>query len=107
MRPGLVEPDQEWRAQAACRGLSSSVDDPWHPEAGEMADSFKTARRICRGCPVRRDCLAWVMGLERGLSSFSRYGMWGGFSARQRARLDPTVTAARDQPEEERCEIAS
>jgi WhiB family redox-sensing transcriptional regulator len=39
----------------------------------------ETAKAICAGCQVRADCL------EAGLEE--KYGVWGGTSARERARL--------------------
>ena len=44
-----------WMLRAACRGMDP---DLFFPERGEITDACKT---ICRGCPVRLDCLDYAM----------------------------------------------
>jgi WhiB family redox-sensing transcriptional regulator len=39
------------------------------------------ARGICAACPVKRDCLDWA------LTKGEAFGVWGGTSGRQRARM--------------------
>ena len=64
-----------WKVQAAC--TPDDADLFW-PERGEDAD---TAKRICSGCPVRRECLTYA------LRSNERDGIWGGMSGKERRRL--------------------
>lgn len=61
--------------KAACRGCAP---DLWYPERGE---SHRHAIDICNTCPVRDDCL------EFALTNNERYGIWGGYSERQRRRM--------------------
>jgi WhiB family redox-sensing transcriptional regulator len=65
----------DWRTQAACRG--EGINTFYSPAAGSIAD----AKKVCRGCPVRQQCLDDA--LRRG----DRYGVWGGLTPRERARL--------------------
>lgn len=43
--------------------------------------TINAAKRICNECPVRIDCLEWA------LKNDERYGVWGGTTPRERARL--------------------
>jgi WhiB family redox-sensing transcriptional regulator len=73
----LLEPDPglEWKQL----GLCPQVDpDMWFPERGS---SVKEAKRICRDCPVRAQCL------EYALDNDERFGVWGGLSERERRKL--------------------
>lgn len=49
--------DEEWRAQAACRGMATEIFYP-----GDDG-TYKQARAVCRRCPVRRECLDFVLSL--------------------------------------------
>jgi WhiB family redox-sensing transcriptional regulator len=62
----------EWRADALC---SSFDPDLWFSPG---ALEHKEAKRICRSCPVRRDCLAYA--LETPVD----HGVWGGLTERER-----------------------
>lgn len=66
--------------------------DMWFPEKGGPTT---TAQRICRGCEVREECLAWA--LQHG----ERYGVWGGLTERERRRLrrSPGVVVRRSPAE--------
>lgn len=66
---------QDWREYAAC---AQADPEAWFPEKG---GSVREAKRVCRGCFVREDCLAYA--LERD----ERFGVWGGLSERERRRL--------------------
>jgi len=44
--------------------------------------STRDAKRICKGCPVREQCLAWALGENM------RFGIWGGLSERERRKLE-------------------
>ena len=71
---GLAGRDAGWEEYAACRG-----EDPklFFPQLGENGTE---AKRICRRCPVRVDCLE--AALERGVKH--QYGVWGGMSEQER-----------------------
>ena len=66
-----------WRDLAACQGR-----DLWFPAP---YDSFttKVAVRICKRCPVKAECL------EEALTWPAKedYGVWGGKTQAQRARM--------------------
>lgn len=72
----------DWEAHAACRRHDPEL---WHPEQG--GDGGAEARRICRECPVRQQCLAAALAEERHLAAGARHGIRGGHSARARLRI--------------------
>jgi len=64
-----------WMAEAACRGCDPAL---FYSERGswtEVAD----AKRICRECPVKAECLEY--GLREPV------GIWGGKTVKERRRL--------------------
>jgi WhiB family transcriptional regulator, redox-sensing transcriptional regulator len=67
--------DRPWAAYASCRDAD--------PELFFAATEGGAAQaiRICRGCPVQGECLAWA------LDTRVRYGIWGGLTERQRRRV--------------------
>jgi WhiB family redox-sensing transcriptional regulator len=64
-----------WRQAAACRGREANVFYPETPEG------VVVAKQVCAGCKVRQMCL------ETALRNGERYGVWGGLTERERARL--------------------
>ena len=71
----LIDDDRPWAVHAACR----SADPDWFfPGSDGEAD---TAIRVCRGCPVRSECLDW------SLETRIRYGVWGGHTEQERRRM--------------------
>ena len=67
--------ERPWAAFGSCRGADP---DPFFPGAeGEPDEGLK----ICRGCPVRQECLDWA------LETRIYYGIWGGMTERERRRL--------------------
>ena len=73
--------DVTWREDAACR------NHPWPDDFfsdGQKATHRITRRAVavCEECPVRTQCLqeALAAGPEQ-------WGIWGGFSARERKKL--------------------
>ena len=73
-----VQPDAAlaWQKDGTCRQVD--VGDVFFPEAG---GSTRSAKLICRNCPVISDCLSYA------LANDERHGVWGGFSARERYRI--------------------
>jgi WhiB family redox-sensing transcriptional regulator len=68
-----------WQRRAACR--RPGVDpDGFYPDKG---GTTRPAKRICAGCPVKAECLAYA------LANDERFGIWGGLSERERRRLRP------------------
>lgn len=67
--------EENWRDDAACRGLDPAK---WYPHTGERND---VAKAICAGCPVRAECL------EFAIAAREDFGIWGGMSERERRKL--------------------
>jgi WhiB family transcriptional regulator, redox-sensing transcriptional regulator len=85
-----------WQSLAFCAGLNP---DMFFPERGE---AVKEAKAVCRGCPVRSDCL------EFALASSEKFGIWGGMSERERrmerrARRRRTTTMPELDAKYKRC----
>lgn len=66
---------QEWQEQALC---AQTDPEAFFPEKG---GSTREAKRICRACVVRDQCL------EYALEHDERFGIWGGLSERERRRV--------------------
>ena len=64
-----------WQDQAVC---AQTDPEAFFPEKG---GSTREAKRVCRSCPVRAECL------EYALANDERFGIWGGLSERERRRL--------------------
>lgn len=77
--------------RAACRDADP---DLFFPEFGESAGP---AKRICAGCPVQAECLAFAV------ASGERFGVFGGLSERERHGMGTTPSRPRkqDQPRKE------
>lgn len=73
-----------WLVDAECR----EIPDPerFFPSKGEQGER---AKRLCRWCPVRAQCLDWTLAHERGLSTSYRFGVLAGLSPGQRTRIEP------------------
>ncbi|HTP16672.1 MAG TPA: WhiB family transcriptional regulator [Streptosporangiaceae bacterium] len=67
-----------WGRQAACAGMPVSI---FFPDTGH---DTRPAKRICRGCPVRGECLEEAMRLD---VPGARHGVAGGLSAGERSVL--------------------
>jgi WhiB family redox-sensing transcriptional regulator len=75
---------RDWRDLALCAEVSG---DEFYPEKGQ---STTPAKRVCRQCEVREDCLSWA------LEHNERHGVWGGMSYPERLRA-ATKRSAADQ----------
>jgi hypothetical protein len=90
--PVAVVPPAGWEVSALC---AQSDPELWFPEKG---GSSREAKRACRRCPVRIDCLAGAMLREGDDGRTARLGIEGGFTGRQRVALflaDPDAWATR------------
>ncbi len=67
--------DMAWQDLANCRGADP---DLFFPERGA---STRTAKGICRDCPVRAECL------EFAIVSSEKFGIWGMMSERERRKI--------------------
>jgi len=82
----------DWQLHGSCRGESTSLF--FHPD-GERgparARRQAAAKAVCAQCPVIDACL------KHALSVREPYGVWGGMSEEERARLiaaEPAAVAA-------------
>ena len=50
-------------------------------------DTQHYAASLCRECPVRQECLRAALEYEQGHSASFRFGIWGGKTPEQRARI--------------------
>jgi len=64
-----------WTDQALC---AQTDPEAFFPEKG---GSSREAKRVCRACPVRAECLEYALAFDE------RFGIWGGLSERERRRL--------------------
>lgn len=71
---GVRQTEPDW-AQAIC---AQTDPEAFYPEKG---GSTRAAKQVCRGCPIRRECL------EDALARDERFGVWGGLSERERRQL--------------------
>jgi WhiB family redox-sensing transcriptional regulator len=71
-----------WQDYALCAEIDG---DLFFPEKG---GSTREAKRVCRSCEVRAECLDYA--LEHGDEAWARHGIWGGMSERDRRRLKGT-----------------
>jgi WhiB family redox-sensing transcriptional regulator len=65
----------DWRDEAACLGRNP---DSFYPERSHTEAA--RAKAICKGCPVREDCLT------EAIINNERFGIWGGMDTQQRTR---------------------
>ena len=66
--------DEAWGERASCR--ASNPDALFVQGAAQ-----REARKVCRGCPVRTECLA------EALDHRIEFGVWGGLTERERRAL--------------------
>ena len=64
-----------WQDDALCAQTDPEL---FFPEKG---GSVRAAKRVCRACTVSAECLEYALGHDE------RFGIWGGFSERERRRL--------------------
>lgn len=71
----------DWLDRAACRGRPT---DWWYPGQGDRFTQ-RVAVMVCRGCPVRAECLAEALAAEA--SATYQFGIRGGLTAEARVAL--------------------
>ncbi len=67
--------DEDWRERASCRGIDT---EEFYPGKGE---SGATAKKICKRCQVRSQCLEYAMAMA------DDNGIWGGIGEGERRRM--------------------
>jgi WhiB family transcriptional regulator, redox-sensing transcriptional regulator len=75
--------DTGWQQQGLCRDTDTTVFfPPAHFEhKPEREGREAKAKAICRGCPVRIECLDWA------LTTREPFGVWGGRSESERKQM--------------------
>lgn len=73
-----------WRDRAACTGADTEAVFYPTPHNGRPAD-YRIAASYCGHCPVRDDCLADALLMERTVGL--RHGYRGGATPEQRAQM--------------------
>lgn len=68
-----------WQELARC---AETDPESYFPEKG---GSTRQAKKTCRSCEVRIDCLAYALAHDE------RFGIWGGLSERERRKLRQAV----------------
>lgn len=67
----------DWRDDAVC---AQADPEAFFPEKASSSSSAP-AKQLCGTCPVRADCLAYALVRNE------RFGIWGGFTERERRTL--------------------
>jgi WhiB family transcriptional regulator, redox-sensing transcriptional regulator len=75
VEPAQAPGDLTWQDLALC---AETDPESFFPEKG---GSTREAKRVCRSCEVRAECLEYALETEQ------RFGIWGGMSERERRRL--------------------
>ena len=71
-----------WRDRANCKGINANL---FFPERGDNHHDINAAKRVCKSCEVREQCL------EYALAAGEKIGIWGGMSERERRRIRSTA----------------
>lgn len=70
-----------WRADAACRGMDTDLFYPKGTVDRDARRKIEAAKKVCAGCPVRRQCRTEGVG--------EPYGVWGGLTPEDRGVVMP------------------
>ena len=81
--PRPVHSSYAWQDEGHCRGRDVEQFFADEPDLGQVARRRQTeaAKAICAACPVARQCLDHAMRVPEP------FGIWGGTTAAERARL--------------------
>lgn len=66
---------EDWREDALCSQVGG---DHWFPEKGETNSD---AKKVCSRCPAVDACL------EYAVATWQRYGVWGGKTPKEVAKI--------------------
>lgn len=73
----------DWVNDAACRSQPAELFFPDSENPTEQ--EYRAAQNICATCAHRKPCLRVALNFET--PDVRRFGVWGGLTPRQRARL--------------------
>lgn len=76
-KPASQETDTRWSEQAKCAQIGG---DLWFTD-----DDYASTAKLRRAVKICSECSVAALCLEAGMEE--RYGVWGGFTAQQRARM--------------------
>lgn len=80
--PAPITETWDWQAQAACRGMPTSVFfHPWGERGQARSDRVEQAKAVCAGCPAIDACRRHALDVQE------LYGVWGGLSEDERMAL--------------------
>jgi len=74
--------DDDWAEEAACANLLDADKIFFPPKVKGKKTDYRRAKAVCRTCPVRAHCLMYAIAHK------IPYGVWGGLTERERARID-------------------
>lgn len=78
-RETLVYTDVRWMERAACKGCEDP--DIFFPHGNAAEPRHGEAVKICRECPVWRECRQWSFEVRDG------FAVLGGLTSNQRSRI--------------------
>lgn len=81
------ERDRSWIEDAACVGLDTNLFFPDGGAENNDASVVAAVKRVCEGCPVRRECLSYGLAYDTGI--------WGGLTQYEMNILRFGVTKTR------------
>lgn len=89
----MVEPDEqlEWQEDAACRDVDNMLFFGADESESELERQTREghAKSICQTCPVKAPCLEFAMDTNQ------KYGIWGGYTDKERSSLKRRRARAR------------
>lgn len=69
----------DWLEEAKCGKSDPELFFPIDYKSGPDLLQVEQAKRVCKGCPVKSDCLRWAV--ESGQAD----GVWGGLTPEERS----------------------
>lgn len=81
-----VPGEYRWQDDAVCFGEPLELFfGPENERAAERFKREKEAKTVCKGCPVRTECLDWSIGGTIPSGRWNQAGTWGGMGEEERA----------------------
>lgn len=77
----MILNNEEWREEASCKKIGPKIFFADNENSNESKKNVKLAKSICVKCNVRPECLNYALNEQ------IPFGIWGGFSSRERNAL--------------------
>lgn len=78
----------EWHHHTACAGMPEDIFFPGDAGVRTRHALFESGKEVCRGCPVREQCLNDQLDYEATTDSSARvYGLYGAHAPAERLPL--------------------